>query len=233
MRRLVRLLFSIAFLVCASLSGTALGAPLASRGAASQPGLPAVIGADLAAETRDAIEVTDGFWVKHWPDFFTKTYQPPKIYGPLGFYDVDAGDFRRCNGEDPDKYNAYYCPDGDYLAWSAQIMDLGFNMIGDSWVYLVISHEWGHAIQARLNSNLQAIEKELQADCLAGATLQGATDDGTLVWEQGDTEEIVSALQKFGDTTPWSNPADHGDASQRMGFFTQGLRDGVNACLPG
>ncbi|MFD9358000.1 neutral zinc metallopeptidase [Streptomyces sp. NPDC060031] len=232
MRRYVRTLFSTTLLVCVSLGGVSLGATNAPSRPVSKPGWSMRIDPKLTEETSDAVQVVNGFWDKNWSDFFTESYRPPSIYGTLGFYDTESVNFPRCSGETPDKYNALYCLDGDYLAWSVHLMDMGFNMVGDSWVYLVVAHEWGHAIQARLNSDLQFVSKELQADCLAGATLQGATRDGTLRWEKGDTDEIINGLQKLGDTTAWANPKDHGDISQRTKYFTHGVSGGVNACLP-
>ena len=42
----------------------------------------------------------------------------------------------------------------------------GTDLIGDTWIYLVIAHEWAHAIQNRLDLGLVANGRELQADCL-------------------------------------------------------------------
>jgi predicted metalloprotease len=81
---------------------------------------------------------------------------------------------------------------------------------GDSWVYLIIAHEWGHAIQNRLKNSLVAQQKELQADCLAGAALYGAAEK---------------------DRTPRIEPGDHGDAFQRIENFSKGRTGGVKACF--
>jgi len=61
------------------------------------------------------------------------------------------------------------------------LMGAGYQKIGRAWVYLIIAHEWGHAIQARLSRRMVSVAAELQADCLAGATLAGAQRDRTLV----------------------------------------------------
>ena len=41
------------------------------------------------------------------------------------------------------------------------------------WVYLVVAHEWGHAIQYRVPRSLVVRGRELQADCLAATVLPG------------------------------------------------------------
>jgi predicted metalloprotease len=96
-----------------------------------------------------------------------------------------------------------------------------------------VAHEWGHAIQARLDQSLNSQASELQADCLAGAVLYGAVRDGTLTFEEGDVKEIATALTAVSDETPWTSVADHGDPFERTGAFDQGRRGGVPACLPG
>lgn len=63
---------------------------------------------------------------------------------------------------------------------------------GDTWPYLVIAHEWGHAIQDRLGDSLTEKASELQADCLAGAALFGAAADGELILETGDQKELAA-----------------------------------------
>ncbi len=110
-------------------------------------------------------------------------------------------------------------------------MDAGFEQIGDAWVYLIIAHEWGHAIQARLRQSQVSVAAELQADCLAGATLQGAVDDGTLSLESGDSQEISRTLAVVADRFPWSDSSSHGNARQRTAAFQQGVDDGVEGCL--
>jgi predicted metalloprotease len=103
---------------------------------------------------------------------------------------------------------------------------------GDAWVYLVIAHEWGHAIQYRLNASLQSKAAELQADCFAGAALYGAAADGTLLFEEGDEKEITLGLTAIADETPWTDQGDHGNAFERVQSFAAGRSGGVPACLP-
>ncbi|MFF8274949.1 hypothetical protein ACF05T_02345 [Streptomyces lateritius] len=190
----------------------------------------------MAQETSSAVEVVNAFWQEHWSDHFTGSYKPPKVFDASGFYDVESSRLPDCGGDvvgdEPwEKYNAIYCPGDDFVAWSIDYMDMGYILAGDSWPYLIVAHEWGHAVQNRLNVGLRAVAGELQADCFAGATLQGAIKDGTLKWEEGDTDEIISSLQKMGDITPWTNPEDHGDISERISHFDKGVQGGVDSCL--
>ncbi|WP_326823724.1 neutral zinc metallopeptidase [Streptosporangium sp. NBC_01756] len=104
---------------------------------------------------------------------------------------------------------------------------------GDAWVYQIIAHEWAHAVQNRVPGRYVSVKVELQADCLAGATLVGAARDGTLTWERSDSQEIAAALSYRAGDTPWTNPLDHGTARQRIDAFAKGARGGAPACFPG
>ncbi|MDQ4133902.1 MAG: neutral zinc metallopeptidase [Actinomycetota bacterium] len=185
---------------------------------------------ELIDDTEAAVEVVDGYWQTHWSDFFTGTYTSPTVHG--GY----VGDENPpCGGVHEDGTgNAYYCPPDDYLAWDWELMAGGYSdeNIGDSFVYMVIAHEWAHAIQARLQEEIVSAGAELQADCLAAATLTGAANDGTLTFEPGDRGEIFTALVAVADEVEWGDPADHGAADQRVEAYQTGEEGGVEACLP-
>ncbi|WP_184617747.1 neutral zinc metallopeptidase [Sphaerisporangium krabiense] len=183
---------------------------------------------DMGQDISTALYVVNRYWSSHWRQFFTGRYTRPTVFG--GY----ARGYRRppvCGGKRLGYQNAFYCRPGDYIAWDLGLMRDGYAS-GDAWVYLIIAHEWGHAVQARLNAGLVSRAKELQADCLAGAVLYGAAYDGTLRFESGDVEELSDALTELADETPWTDVGDHGNATQRVSSFTQGARYGVYGCLP-
>ncbi|WP_420120052.1 hypothetical protein [Nakamurella sp.] len=184
---------------------------------------------ELKGDIDGAQTIVDGFWTTHWSDYFTGSYVPPTV---VGLYDgTDPDTAPECDGEPLEAYNAFYCPGNDSVAWDASLLVEGADRIGDSWVYLVIAHEWGHAIQARLDGTLVAQADELQADCLGAAALYGAAADGTLTFDMGDEQELVTSLSALADQMPWTMTSDHGDAFQRVQWFTLGRNGGVNACL--
>ncbi|RFU37611.1 hypothetical protein DZF91_31990 [Actinomadura logoneensis] len=184
---------------------------------------------DLQQSLQDAQDVVDGFWRLHWTGDFGGRYDPPAVLGP---YDgSDAATTPRCGGHPLQPDNAAYCPDGDYLAWDERLIRDGLGS-GDAWIYMVIAHEWGHAVQHRMPRALVSARTELQADCLAGAALRGAARDGALRADPGDQAEIDAAFHRIGDGTPWTRPGDHGTAAERIAEFTRGGTGGVPACLP-
>ncbi|MEU1915393.1 hypothetical protein [Streptomyces massasporeus] len=184
---------------------------------------------DMGEDIETAVEAVDTYWDDHWSEFFTETYVAPTV---LGEYDGASANVPTCDGEPLEDDNAFYCSTAeDYVAWDTDLMRFGYRY-GDAFVYLVVAHEWGHAIQNRLDTELQTVDGELQADCLAGAELEGAAQDGTVVFDSGDVDELHTALVRDADQTPWTKEGDHGSASERVDAFATGQEAGVDGCLP-
>jgi predicted metalloprotease len=226
-RFLVAALVSLCAAATPTLGGTALADAArpdpvhTARAAAPRPAPTA-----MNDDERAAIGAVGLFWRRHFQPIFDRPYSPPRVIG--GYVGDNGPD---CAGHKAEPFNAFYCKPGDYLAWDQNLMAAGYQQIGDSWVYLIIAHEWGHAIQARLSHSLVSQADELQADCLAGATLEGAQRDGLLRMDPGDDAEIARALTVVADKYPWSNKRDHGDAQQRIDAYNRGDRGGVPACF--
>ncbi|MFC7388370.1 neutral zinc metallopeptidase [Sphaerisporangium rhizosphaerae] len=181
----------------------------------------------MKSDIATALYVVDRFWAGHWSQYFTGRYYRPNIFGG---YSRGGRPAPFCGGRRLSYDNAYYCANGRYIAWDTDLMRRGYRS-GDAWVYDVIAHEWGHAVQAHLNFTLVSRAAELQADCLAGAALYGAAADGTLRFEEGDVREIAAALRSMADETRWTRPGDHGSASQRIAAFDRGAAYGVPGCM--
>ncbi|MFJ2032036.1 neutral zinc metallopeptidase [Streptosporangium sp. NPDC087985] len=183
---------------------------------------------DMDRDISAAVYVVNRYWSTHWSRFFTGRYSRPGVFGG---YQRGVRKPPFCGAVRLTYDNAWYCSDDDYIAWDVDLMREGYRF-GDAWVYLVIAHEWGHAVQRRLDASLVLRTYELQADCLAGAALYGAAADGLLRFEKGDVEEMAAAHRRLGDATPWTDVGDHGTAAQRMSAFKRGARYGVSGCLP-
>jgi len=189
--------------------------------------VPAVDRDAMKEDQETAVKAVDSFWHRHFTQFSGQPYQSPRV---AGSYIGTNGP--PCGGEAASvPFNAVYCRPGDFVAWDDDLMAAGYSQIGDAWVYLIIAHEWGHAIQARLRSDRVSVAAELQADCLAGATLQGAADDGLIEIEPGDSEEIAKTLAAVADDYPWTKESDHGNAEERTSAFNTGAEGGVQACI--
>ena len=177
-------------------------------------------------DEQTAVSAVDAFWRSRFSELTGQPYESPRVAGP---YTGSNGP--SCAGQPSVPYNAFYCYPGDFIAWDDNLMASGYSQIGDAWIYLIIAHEWGHAIQARLDADRVSVQAELQADCLAGAALQGAADDGLIVFEPGDSEEIAKTLAAVADDYPWTDQGDHGNAEERTAAFNAGTSGGVQACI--
>jgi predicted metalloprotease len=107
---------------------------------------------------------------------------------------------------------------------------------GDAPVYAIVAHEVGHAAQARFRFDNEAgaappshtVAEEQQADCLSGATLAKAEQDGYLTADPGDFEEIVNSFMALKE----QDGGDHGNAADRLHAFEHGYNSGdVESCL--
>jgi uncharacterized protein len=166
-----------------------------------------------AAAARTAATAVNSFWRRHFNELSTQPYRGPHV---LGGYVGASGP--TCAGQPALAFNAFYCPSQAFLAWDENLMNVGYRKIGSAWVYLIVAHEWGHAVQSRLNRYQGSIADELQADCLAGATLAGARRDGLLRLSPGDNRELGVTLTAIADTYPWTKQRDHGNPAQRIGL---------------
>lgn len=213
--------------VPSALTPNASAAPTAVH-PASSPSIRAGLDPALLKEISTAQRVVDKYWSRHWAEYFPGRYASPHV---VGTYDGSSSNSPFCGSQQLPENNAIYCRPGDFVAWDSQLMVHGYKD-GDSWPYLVIAHEWGHVIQSRIGKTLTSTASELQADCLAGATLFGAAADGDLVFEFGDQKELAAALSALADETSWTASKDHGDPFERIGSFDQGRLYGLTACIP-
>ncbi|MGN9786664.1 neutral zinc metallopeptidase [Nonomuraea sp. ZG12] len=186
-----------------------------------------VRGADsFEDDVQGARTLTEEFWKQQFAAL-GRTYQPISRFVP---YSGDSGP--SCGGEPAVPNNAFYCPVGHFIAYDRTWMEGLWSEMGDGSVYLIIPHEFGHAVQSQLQTSFRFnVQIELQADCYAGGTLKALIDSGALTAEPGDEDELLLNLAAAGDPTDdWLNPAAHGTADQRQRSFAMGYTRGVTAC---
>jgi predicted metalloprotease len=155
-------------------------------------------------------------------------------------FEFYTGDTNSPCGEDsvPGAQNAYYCPVGgdEYIAfdvdWLASYLDAH---PGDATTFLVLAHEWGHAVQDTWTEQEPGQDtwtgpaRELNADCLAGVFWDNGVRDGSIIEEDGDADAVFTWLADGGSGT-WMDPGDHGTAEQRQIAFSDGYTNGVDYC---
>ncbi|MEU1386414.1 MULTISPECIES: neutral zinc metallopeptidase [unclassified Nonomuraea] len=193
----------------------------------TRPASRDVQGADtFEDDIRAARTLTESFWTEFF-DQQGMTYRPIADFIP---YSGSSGP--SCGGEPSVPNNAFYCPEGHFIAYDQAWMESLWNDMGDGSVYVIIPHEFGHAVQAQLRTGFELnVQAELQADCYAGGTLSALVGSGSLRAQSGDEDELMTSLEAAGDPTDdWLNPAAHGTAEQRQTSFADGYQDGVGAC---
>jgi predicted metalloprotease len=146
-------------------------------------------------------------------------------------------------GEEAGQYqpNAFYCPVGDFIAWDAEVLvpqlysDFGPLLVG-----VVIAHEYGHAVQARLRSASQAQDEptvvlEQQADCFAGAWVASLVASGSTAFGAVQTTQLdntLAGLLMLRDQPGTSAlaPQAHGNAFDRIRAFQEGIEQSATRC---
>jgi predicted metalloprotease len=203
--------------------GTGLGRPDAPTAAAS----------DVAQRSLKDIE-----------RFWTATF--PSLSGGAGFKPVQGGyhPYTRRDppppcGDQPGEYqpNAFYCSAGDFIAWDAQtLVPQLASDFGDLLVGVVLAHEYGHAVQARLRQDDQpTVVLEQQADCYAGAWVADVRAGRSTAFRDIGPQQLdntVAGLLQLRDQpgTPAQAPQAHGNAFDRIRAFQEGVEQGARRC---
>jgi predicted metalloprotease len=175
-----------------------------------------------------------------WSERLPATYQRPFRDLRGGFQPkTSSSPPFRCGGEKQTyrdiQGNAFYCPDGDYIAWDAALLfprlDRTFGNVSPA---IVLAHEMGHAIQSRAGVAAPSIVIELQADCFAGSWVhwaQTSPSDPVAVAEPAlDTALAAILVLRDQPGTTAVNPQAHGLGFDRVNAFQTGYDQGTGAC---
>jgi predicted metalloprotease len=102
-------------------------------------------------------------------------------------------------------------------------------------VGLVLAHELGHAVQARVGYDPPStVYLEQQADCFAGAWTQhvAESDDANVHLSRSDLDTALAGLLTLSDPSGIDGSQDgaHGNGFDRVGAFQDGYEGGAPAC---
>jgi predicted metalloprotease len=222
-------------------------------------GLPATDGPsglrpDAAAPTRE-VEGTDGGKedelavqsVSDVEEFWDEAYRPPlegHFQPASALVSWDSTEYstdRFCDNDTYDFVNAVYCWDDNNIGWDrGQLLPLLRRTFGDISIPLVLSHEYGHAVQRRAQlagTATPSLVTEQQADCLAGVYMRWVAEGKSPRFTMSTGEGLNSVLatvislrdpvQSQGE----SEGDEHGSAFERISAFQFGFTDGVAACI--
>jgi uncharacterized protein len=153
-------------------------------------------------------------------------------YYAAGIVPVSEVVYSSCGNFGPYDNPAAFCPLDDSVYYSVPLGQDIQTTIGDfAWI-TVLAHEWGHHVQLVLGIEPElTIDRELQADCFAGAYAQRALLKGFL--QEGDVTEAVVMNIMSGDPIEMEEMTQgaHGSSDYRVTSFMEGYFGGSAACL--
>lgn len=184
----------------------------------------------------NAISDLQSWWATEFAKLYGKRYRP--VAG--GFFAIDSNsstDGLPCSPSDISDVldNAYYCTEDDAVVWDQEglMPDLA-KKFGSFTPAVVLSHEWGHAIQARAGFDAPTVILEQQADCFAGAWVRHVRDDNDARFRI-TIDDLDNALAGFlslrdspGSTA--NDPNAHGSGFDRVKAFQEGFEESATRC---
>lgn len=208
-----------------------VGAHLTAAGPRERSGITGVNRAAYKRSLDYAISNISEYWSRQLPTRLHAKYPPPPRV--LAY---NAGDppFPLCDGERLTAHNADYCFTNNTVAFDERgLLIPYYAKVGPAANAVILAHEWGHAVQARLGLvNWRVDElRELNADCWAGAWAGGAISPGVI--SLSDLQTAAHAMYLTGDphSVSWLAPDAHGTPTQRFKSFGTGVKGGIPACV--
>ena len=181
------------------------------------------------------------FWAEAYPATYGVPWEPlgggiyaayPERESPIPGCDAPVSSY-----EDVQQGTAFYCIDGDFMAYDdADGLPALVELLGKEAVAVVLAHEFGHAIQARAGEwDQPGLLKEQQADCFAGAwsahVASGASD--VIRFDDADVRAGLVAMIYVRDPLDsggLSDPLAHGTGFDRVSAFQDGFEGGAARC---
>ena len=193
-----------------------------------------------------AVAVSDiqRWWAEFYPDVYGEPFVPLEggIYAgyPERSSDLPGCGESRTRYEDLALYVAFYCEIGDFMIYDdgdESLLKSLTDEFGPAVMGIVLAHEYGHAIQARigaLDRLLATIYTEQQADCFAGAWTGQAYRRESPMLRLGDADVRAGLIAMLSVRDPVGTDqfvaGGHGSAFDRVGAFQEGFVSGPARC---
>jgi predicted metalloprotease len=195
-------------------------------------------------QARNALTDLTDYWSEVLPDVFGQDFA--SLQG--GFFSVDPDDVNPadfpegvgCGAQPVDvEGNAFYCqapdtPNSDSISYDRTFLGELADQFGQFIPDLVMAHEFGHAIQARVGAPRASIAIETQADCLAGTWTRWVAE-GNAAHSRirpAELDEVLRGYLQLRDPVGTSTAAEsaHGSYFDRVSAFQEGFDSGAEAC---
>ena len=230
----------IAIVAVALLGAVALAAGTTTGTSTAQPGQPGQPGQQGGTNcpggslegcyTEGQMQAFLGVAVRFVHGFSDDRYT--RMPHPAGYQLIGSGRGAQSPCGTLDSMTYAYCPADDRVYIGQKQLWLFYSGIGDAAAVVGLAHEYGHHVQRvagvpDLNSPSARVRHENQADCIAGAFVGWARDQGFL--EDGDTQDIAGLVKAIASSE--DDPGrDHGTLAERAASMSTGIRDGLPGC---
>jgi predicted metalloprotease len=186
----------------------------------------------------------EAWWTERFPAVYGSAFEPLKgriiAAYPGRPDDIPGCGTPRTTYQEVRDFAAFYCGVGDFMVYD----DGGDGLLagladrfGPSAIAIVLAHEYGHAIQLRidaLDTDLPTIITEQQADCFAGAwSARAATGRSPIVrFTDDDVRAGLISMLEVRDPVGLDQFSEggHGSGFDRVGAFQAGFVGGVQRC---
>jgi predicted metalloprotease len=191
-----------------------------------------------------ALTDIDQWWSRAYPEVYGEPFVPLEG-GVFAGYPERGTALPGCGEpttdyEDMSLFVAFYCQFGDFMIYDDDNQDVLAPLaaeFGPAVMGIVLAHEFGHAIQARigaLDESYSTIVTEQQADCFAGAWTGQAYRGESELLRLGDADVRAGLIAMLEVRDPVGTnqfvPGGHGSAFDRVGAFQVGFLDGPARC---
>ncbi len=147
------------------------------------------------------------------------------IYVPEG----ETGSTACTGGYTDESY--MYCPADQTIYTGQRALWRYYSDLGDAAPAVGLAHEWGHHVQTVADvppaqTDVGQISRENQADCIAGAWIAYADEQGWLNYPD-DLNDIDALLAEIASDEPGRS---HGDLGERSDSMKLGIEQGLHGC---
>ena len=164
--------------------------------------------------------------------FFDDTYAD--MPHPKGYVYIPEGQAASSPcGSTPAEEAYFYCSGDDKIYLGQPLMWAFYSEAGDAAPAVGLAHEWGHHVQNVVGvppretlSQVGQIYRENQADCISGAWVAYADEQGWLNYPD-DLGDIETLLLMVAEYEPGRT---HGDLDERTNSLVKGYTDGLQDC---
>ena len=201
----------------------------------------AQVSSQYDASIDSTIADIQSFWSTALPDAYGQPYESIPSDRVFAYSESNPPPNCEDGGQTQAPYeevagNAFYCGNGDFIAYDEQgLLPKLREHFGEFAVGLVLAHELGHAVQARVGYDPPAtVYFEQQADCFAGAWAQHVadSDDENVHLSSSDLDTALAGLLTLSDPSGIDGGQEgaHGNGFDRVGAFQDGYEGGAQVC---